>query len=280
MTAPYDLLIFTDLDGTLLDHHTYSYEQALSALEDIRQRGVPLILVSSKTKKEMENYRNELQLPWPIIVENGSAIFFPDIFCRKWELPDCLLLLGGSYGELQREFHQLQAQFPLRSLHEYSIHQLTELTGLKPEQVKDALQREFSIPFLTEKELPEEDWKKLEETIHQKNLRILRGGRFYHLLGNTGKGTAMKRLLAFLQELGISTVQPVTAAFGDAPNDVELLTEVQIPIVVEKPGGGYRIDQTAFPHFHYVKGIGPEGWSRAYFSLIRPLLEKKGGSHG
>ena len=33
--------VFTDLDGSLLDHHTYSFESARPALERIREQRIP-----------------------------------------------------------------------------------------------------------------------------------------------------------------------------------------------------------------------------------------------
>jgi len=70
-------LIFTDLDGTLLDHDTYGWEEALPALDLCRRLGVPVILVSSKTRAEMDVLQNRLGLSAPFISENGGGIFFP-----------------------------------------------------------------------------------------------------------------------------------------------------------------------------------------------------------
>src|SRR5262245_50293684 len=50
-------LVFTDLDGTLLDADTYSYEAASPALERLRERGTPLVMVTSKTRAEVELWR-------------------------------------------------------------------------------------------------------------------------------------------------------------------------------------------------------------------------------
>ena len=71
------ILIYTDLDGTLLDHHTYSFQKALPALAEIKKRSVPLILCSSKTKGEIEEYQKKLKVRHPFISENGGAIFIP-----------------------------------------------------------------------------------------------------------------------------------------------------------------------------------------------------------
>ncbi|MGA0327631.1 MAG: hypothetical protein ACO3OK_11595, partial [Limisphaerales bacterium] len=41
-------VVVTDLDGSLLDHHTYSFEAALPALSVLKEEGIPLILNTSK----------------------------------------------------------------------------------------------------------------------------------------------------------------------------------------------------------------------------------------
>ncbi len=43
-------IVFTDLDGT--DHTTYSSQPAVSALDRLRQSGVPVVFVTSKTFKK------------------------------------------------------------------------------------------------------------------------------------------------------------------------------------------------------------------------------------
>lgn len=71
------LLVFTDLDGTLLDHHTYSFEPALPALNALKEKNIPLIICTSKTRAEIEKWRLELRTDHPFISENGGAIFIP-----------------------------------------------------------------------------------------------------------------------------------------------------------------------------------------------------------
>ena len=76
MTTP-KAIIFTDLDGTLLDKETYSFELARPALQMIKQKGIPLVLSSSKTRTEIELYRKELENAHPFVSENGGAVFVP-----------------------------------------------------------------------------------------------------------------------------------------------------------------------------------------------------------
>ena len=57
LTKKPELIIFTDLDGTLLDFR-YSYKEAVPALNLIRKKNIPLIICSSKTRAEIEKCRN------------------------------------------------------------------------------------------------------------------------------------------------------------------------------------------------------------------------------
>jgi len=68
-------IIFTDLDGTLLHPQTYSFDAAMPALKLIKEKDIPLILCSSKTRAEIEVYRKKLDNQHPFVSENGGGIF-------------------------------------------------------------------------------------------------------------------------------------------------------------------------------------------------------------
>ena len=71
------LVVFTDLDGTLLDHHSYSWRAALPAMERLAANGIPLVLNSSKTAAEMRELQRAMGLRAPFIAENGAAVVIP-----------------------------------------------------------------------------------------------------------------------------------------------------------------------------------------------------------
>ena len=70
------LIIITDLDGTLLDQETYGYEASRPAIQKVQSLQIPLIPCSSKTRGEIVALREELELEDPFISENGGAIYF------------------------------------------------------------------------------------------------------------------------------------------------------------------------------------------------------------
>ena len=73
-----DIMVFTDLDGSMLDHETYSFDQALPALKALAKNEIPVSVVSSKTLAEIIPLVSQLKLTGPIIAENGAVIAFRD----------------------------------------------------------------------------------------------------------------------------------------------------------------------------------------------------------
>ena len=96
------IIIFTDLDGTLLDAHSYSFERAQTALSFIKQKKIPLIICSSKTKREILHYRQKLDNHDPFISENGGGIFIP---------------VGSLYSELKDMGVPVQIEDGYQSIH-------------------------------------------------------------------------------------------------------------------------------------------------------------------
>jgi hypothetical protein len=56
------LLVFSDLDGSLLDIHTYEWQPAMPWLDRLQDNQVPVILCSSKTAAEMLDIQQDLGL--------------------------------------------------------------------------------------------------------------------------------------------------------------------------------------------------------------------------
>ncbi|HKQ32701.1 MAG TPA: HAD hydrolase family protein, partial [Thermodesulfobacteriota bacterium] len=100
-------VVYTDLDGTLLDHHTYSFDKAVPALRLLESEGVPLIINSSKTRPEIERYRSLLGNTHPFVTENGGGIFIPENYfsrspvCDKRSDGYCIVELGAPREELK-----------------------------------------------------------------------------------------------------------------------------------------------------------------------------------
>jgi predicted mannosyl-3-phosphoglycerate phosphatase (HAD superfamily) len=73
----YQIIVYSDLDGTFLDHRTYSCADSLNAFHLLTGHGVPIVFCSSKTRAEIETILEELPVKNPFIIENGAAIYVP-----------------------------------------------------------------------------------------------------------------------------------------------------------------------------------------------------------
>ena len=69
------IVIFTDLDGTLLHNETFKFENIRQYIKYLLSKNISLIPNSSKTKTEILNFCHELEEELPFIVENGAAIY-------------------------------------------------------------------------------------------------------------------------------------------------------------------------------------------------------------
>src|SRR4029079_3591646 len=133
-----NLIVFTDLDGSLLDGTTYSYKAATPALTALRELGIPLVLVSSKTRAEMEPLRRRLAHSDPFIVENGVAVFIPHglfdfpLERMRTRSPYQVIELGLPYHMLREVLKQIEdaVETPLQGFGDLSVESIMQVTGL------------------------------------------------------------------------------------------------------------------------------------------------------
>lgn len=258
-------VFFTDLDGTLLDHKTYSYDPALEGLYILRKNNIPLIMVSSKTFSEMKELSVELSLDYPFIFENGGGI-------GRQENNDFLFnLLGLSSDELYAKKNLIEAFFntKVKMFNDMQLNEIVELTGLSHEKALKASEREASQPFIfTDNYCP--DFKQIlhfNEIYLNENISLTKGGRFFHLISsNVSKGRAIK----FLLDDYFIKSKIITAAAGDSENDLPMLAEVDFPYVVKNMGKKNVLNLENFPdlNVYYTHGAGPTGFTEAVKNFI------------
>jgi mannosyl-3-phosphoglycerate phosphatase len=265
-------LVVTDLDGCLLDPHTYSHEEARPALAALARARWPLVLCTGKTKAEVEPLWRSLQLAAPYVVENGGAVVFPT---ESFEGPvpgarrdpsGWVLALGFPRARLVEALAAIaaEARVVVRGFASMSPGEVQSLTGLAAPAAALALRREFDEPFLVEG--GEEAAAELALVAARYGLTVSHGGRFHHLAGGCDKGLALRSLLANYARAGdvISTI-----GLGDAETDLSLLRTVDRPIVVPGPDG--RIDPAlaeALPGAERAPRPGPAGWNEAILTVL------------
>ncbi|OGD24358.1 MAG: hypothetical protein A2Y69_13655 [Candidatus Aminicenantes bacterium RBG_13_59_9] len=269
------ILVFTDLDGTLLDFLTYSFEPARPVLIRLRESGIPVIICTSKTRAEVEGIREALGNTDPFVIENGAAVFIPrgyfsiEIPAARRDPGYVIIELGTPYSRILSIFSRIKDALPgrLRGFSDLSVEEVARLTGLSDEEAARAKKREYDEPFLLDD--PAANLEAVKKIAGSAGLSITRG-RFFHLTGDNDKGRAVNLLKdIYARTLGNA---PRTIGLGDSPNDLPLLENVDLPVLVQKPGGRYE-PSIRLDNLILAPGEGPVGWSLA----VRELVDRLSG---
>lgn len=259
------IIIFSDMDGTILDKN-YSFEKAKRALNKIKKLKIPLIFVSSKTKKEIEYYRNKITNKHPFIAENGGGIFIPLGYFGEVELKEkdkkyFIMRLGEKYDILREALKEAKDKgFNIKGFGDMNIKEIMDITGLSKLQAKWAKERYFDEPFLFNGTRKEE--KKLIDFFKKKNLYITKG-KYYHLLGKNDKGKAVK-ILSYFYEKKYGKIFSI--GIGDGKNDFPMLKAVDLPVLLKRENGKY--EKIKIKNLTRSKKIGPEGFNEEILKIL------------
>ncbi|TDO99089.1 HAD-IIB family hydrolase [Marinomonas balearica] len=232
------LVIFSDLDGTLLDHHTYSFEAAKDTLQSLKAHKIPCVLNTSKTFAELLNLRAELSHTDPFIVENGAAIYIPKGSQLEIndELEDCgnywRKAMGPSRTKITEITNTHRSDFEFVRFSDMSSLDIANLTGLSIEKAVQAMQREFTEPMVWNDS--EAALSKFKDSLENYELQVQKGGRFTHVMGkHCDKAKAMNWLAS--QYTAEYSENITTMALGDGENDIGMLSAADIPVVIRSP---------------------------------------------
>lgn len=258
-------VVFTDLDGTLLEIGTYGFEAAKPALKFLKEKGVPLVLCTSKTRREVEMWQERLGVSGPFITENGGGIFVPLGFPKPqgfnssngyWRLE-----LGTPYSDIRRVILELREKgFKIKGFGDMEAEEISSLTGMTPNEASLAKEREFSEPCLYEGEL-----NALKEALAEKGLTFWKGGRFLHVQGFHDKGKAMAVLEDFFRKL-MGEIE--TVALGDGLVDIPMLERAKWPVIVRRKGG-LSEKAVSLKRFLLTEKEGPAGWAEAIMFILK-----------
>ena len=258
------IIVFTDLDGTLLERATYSFEKALPAIRHLLDRDIPIVFCSAKTRAEQEVYQQKLGIHAPFIVENGGAVFIPrDYFTASFRFSKSdekyrIIELGVPYAEIRHIIEELRikAGIDFRGYGDMSAGEVAAITGLDLEGARHAKKREYSETLILDG--THQETQRILDAIQEAGLDYTHGGSYYTVTGSSDKGKASSILMElFHQELG----QIKVVGIGDSLNDLPMLSVVDVPFLVQKPEGYW--EEMDIPPLRRVEGAGPAGWSAA-----------------
>jgi len=278
------LVIYTDLDGSLLDHDSYSHAAADALLAELEAQGIPVIIASSKTRSEQVSLRNELDNHHPFIVENGAAVFIPagyfetqpsgtvhenGYWVKRFSLPRLhwLKMIAGVSADFNGEF---------TSFDNLDTGQIVSLTGLSEAAAARAARREFGEPV---------HWtgsdkrrQRFIQRLEQGGAHILQGGRFLHVAGDCDKGRAMQWLNNRYGRQSDGKT-PASLAIGDSQNDAAMLEAADYALIIRSP---FHAEPTLLRSEGTLRSsnYGPGGWDEGVRKILHSLHLLKGSTNG
>lgn len=275
-----DIVIYTDLDGSLLDHHSYSHAAADALLDELRAAAIPVVPVTSKTRQELLVIRETLRSNAPFIGENGALICIPvNDFSAQPEGTECqgdlwIKTFTQPRAHWLEIIHRIKGDFAdeMQLFSELTGEEIQQLTGLDAESATRAAAREFGEPIHWIGSEPRK--AQFITALEQQGVNVLQGGRFLHISGSCDKGTALQWLnTEFGKQQG--NTPPFSIAIGDSDNDRAMLEIADYALIIRSPDHPYPALTRTDAILHST-AYGPAGWSEG----IRKILDKKGFYHG
>ena len=282
-----NLMVVTDLDGTLLDHHSYSYQAAIPAIERLTRLAIPLVINTSKTYCEVSALMQEMNLCGPCIIENGSAVVFPTespvpksecsknhtALKQKVGAGSTTKVFGMARSCILEVLQKLKDEYHFRfsGFSDWSVEDLMRHTGLSHTSAVNALQRQYSEPIIWQDS--DEKYQTFLQMLDAQGLMTLKGGRFIHVQGCCDKGATMRWLKQEIEKRDPDVPELRLVALGDSQNDVAMLSLADVAVVVRSPTHEPPELPDACGTVIVTQLSGPEGWNET----INALLDRETG---
>ncbi len=248
------ILIFTDLDGSLLHRDTFKFEEIKDYIKKLLSKGIFIIPNTSKTEKEILEFNNELGSSLPYICENGAAIKGLELLHSN--LPK-ELILSKEKNNIIKIFEKsvpINLQRNCKWLSDMDKKKQSVIFGLEDEKLNMALDRKFTIPFIFEGNKGEKN--ELFKIVKKKGLSLQEGGRVINLSDKVNKAKALQVFVRFFKK---NNKNVKTIAVGDNYNDLDMLKICDFPCLVFNDK--FTLDEIPINNLIITNKSSPEGWA-------------------
>ena len=263
MNKKFSIIIFTDLDGSLLHRDNFKFDEIKEYINSLVDEGIIIIPNTSKTESEIDEFVKELGSELPFISENGSSINRLDLINNNFPNK---IILSRDKQELLEIFNSKvpkELKNKCKFISNMNLKQQTEIFGLQDNNLKNALNRKYTIPFLFEGNKIQKN--KLLKILSSSSLTMQEGGRVLNLGDNTNKVKSMNQVLKIYRKVE-NKIKVI--AVGDNFNDLEMLRNCDIPCLVFNDQ--FKQDQINIDNLIISNKPSPEGWA----DVIKTALVK------
>jgi mannosyl-3-phosphoglycerate phosphatase len=266
------MVVFSDLDGTLLDARMRSTPDAQQSLTLLAERRIPLVFCSSKTRVEIEALQEELGLRQPFVCENGGGVFVPDGYFA-FDVPTArrvagyqAVVFGRPYAEVVDRLHAIadRLSIPILGFSDMTVEEVAHDCQLTMLQARLAKLRDYDEPFRLINDDPAA-LVRIVRALQAAHLRCTDGGRYQHAGAEVDKGLGVQFLAALFRR-----VHPIitTVGLGEAPNDVPLLRHVDRPYIITSDAQTVDRLRMQLPSARVTTAAGAKGWAEAIVDIV------------
>ena len=264
-------VVFTDIDGTLLDSRSPDVNKMKELVDASIQNGIHLIFCSSKTEQEQNKIKSQVYLNEPYIVENGGAIIIPANYFKKTNITNAkisqsnyIIEIGGSAIEIRSLLNEIKVKCGInfKGVSDLTALELSNITKLPQDYARRMMDRKYSetIVQINNKQLAE-----FATIIEKEGLKIIPGGQYFDITLGNDKGTAVNILMDIFRKEFTNGV--IFIAIGDSKNDESMLSLVDFPMLVQKFDGSW--EDLQLKKVKRINGIGPKGWEIALDLVLK-----------
>ena len=267
-------LIFTALEGALLDPRTGSFAEAEEALSELDRRRIPLVLVTSRTRDEIEPLRRKLGHGHPFITESGGGIFSPDGYFNL-KIPGArrsgrylCVAMGRPYEEVCAALDDIAGEsgVGVAGFHHMGSREVAENMGLRPRDAELARSREFDEPFFFTS-ANEQAIASFVAAAKERGFDVRPGQTFWHFSSGCDAARAVRLVTKLFRDA--TRIKLRAVGIGPAAEDLPWLRAVDHAVLLGGPGTDSE-DPDAIQHGNDTpnKTPGPTGWNASILNII------------
>ena len=258
------IIIFTDLDGSLLNKDTFRFDEIEDYFRELVSKGIKIIPNSSKTEAELSDFNKLYNFNLSFIAENGSSIHGLNLI--HGNLPN-FISMGRTLDKIYEIYKEnipndLKQKIILISKLNYKEQE--KIFGLPLDKIKLAMKRNHSIPIkFTGSEVEKNELTKI---INDAGLTVQTGGRIMNICDNVNKSKAIIKTLELIKNEIKNEV--ITIGVGDNQNDIDMLKETDYSCLVKND----NFDSSLINIDNLIKSSEPSpmGWA----DVIKTAIQK------
>ncbi len=267
-------MLFTKLENCLLDPRTDSFSAAEEAIAELEHRSIPWVIFSGRTRAQLEPLRRKIGHRHPFVSENGAGLFLPqDYFHIGVEGSTRaggyqLVPMGTPYSETCAALEDIAAEagIEIASLQQMKPQETVQNLGLRPNEAKQARQREFEEQFFIVAASP----KETEDFIAlagQRGFTAQAGEPLWRFSSVPDAGRAARQLAKLYRTAKRERFQIV--GIGSSDSDLPMLAAANKQYMLERPDENLQArKERKAVQLEYAGAAGSANWGKLVLEVL------------